>query len=175
MGVDISEEFAAFCRAIGLDVRLLDVDSGLDELPDGSFDYIWVSDILEHLDAPRLALRRLAPKLRDDGRLILFVTTLPRNLAVRALLRRRGVAPFDAQVHLYQFSVETAEYLLKRTGYQVEEVAPAVPTQNRLLQAVSGRFAAQAPRVYIVARPHAALDEQVRHAENRNKPGRGSD
>jgi SAM-dependent methyltransferase len=163
VGIDNVEEHVAFCRALGLDARQVDVDTDarLAEIPDGVFDVVWVSDIVEHLDAPRLLLRRLRPKLKPDGRIVLFVTTLPRSRLFRALLRARGVKPFEAEAHHYQFTLETARYLVERAGYVVDEVA--VPQLPRWL-------GGQAPRLYLAARPDAGAEEVARAAELRNKP-----
>src|SRR5207302_6669478 len=57
VGLDTNPEHVEFCRSLGLDARLADVDAGLADVPDRAFDYVWLSDVLEHLDSPRLVLR----------------------------------------------------------------------------------------------------------------------
>jgi SAM-dependent methyltransferase len=165
VGVDNVPEHVEFCRALGLEALLLDVEQGLDgAVADGAFDYAWVSDVVEHLDAPRLLLRRVRPKLRPDGRLLLFVTVLPRSRLARAALRRRHLNPFDAVAHHYQFTYETARFLLERAGFRVERVeAPPLP------RAAAG-LEAQAPRLYLEARPDAEAERLASEAERRNKP-----
>jgi SAM-dependent methyltransferase len=166
VGLDNVPEHVEFCRSLGLDARLGDVESGLAELEDGSFDAVWVSDILEHLDAPRLLLRRLAPKLKPDGRLIVFMTVLPRFSLARLPFRGRGF--FDADVHHYQFTVETARYLFERAGYAVEEtVIHMLPAR---LEPLTRVLLPLAPTVFFGARPDAAAEALVRSAEVRNKP-----
>jgi SAM-dependent methyltransferase len=159
VGLDNVPEHVAFCRSLGLDARLADVEDGAAELEDASFDAIWVSDILEHLDAPRLLIRRLAPKLKPSGRLVLYMTVLPRSRLARRAFAGRGF--FDADVHHYQFTLETARYLVERAGYAVEEVVPH--TVPRVL-------AAFAPTVFIAARPDADAAARAREAEGRNRP-----
>jgi SAM-dependent methyltransferase len=166
VGLDNVAEHVAFCRSLGLDARLADVESGLAELEDGSFDAIWVSDILEHLDAPRVLLRRLAPKLRPDGRLVLYLTVLPRSRLTRRLFGGRGF--FDADVHHYEFTLETASYLVERAGFVVEEIAlNMVPRRLERLEPVLAPFA---PAVYLAARPDRAAEEHALEAERRNRP-----
>jgi SAM-dependent methyltransferase len=163
VGIDNVEEHVEFCRSLGLEARRVDVDGedALADIADGAFDVLWVSDILEHLDAPRLLVRRLRPKLKPDGRLILFVTTLPRNRLFRGLLRARGIRPFEAEAHHYQYTLETIRYLVERAGYAVEEIAaPGLPRW----------LGAQAPRLYLAARPDGAAEAVARAAEARNKP-----
>jgi SAM-dependent methyltransferase len=168
LGVDNAAPHVAFCRALGLDALQLDVERGLDAVPDAAFDYAWVSDIVEHLDAPRLLLRRVAPKLRPDGRLLLFLTTLPRSRVVRAALRRRHLNPFDAQAHHYQFTYETARYLVEQAGYRIEAVE--VPPYRAA--AGAGRVVrAHAPRIFLEARRDEETERAVLVAERKNKQG----
>lgn len=166
LGIDNVDEHVRFCRALGLDAVEVDVDRGLDEVPDGAFEVAWVSDVVEHLDAPRLVLRWLRPKLRPEGLLLLTISPLPRSRLARAALRRRGVRPFEAKAHFHQFTLETARYLVERSGFRVEEVV--VPFLDRL--ATVRAIAAQSPRVLIAARPDAAAEQVALAAERRNKP-----
>jgi SAM-dependent methyltransferase len=164
VGIENHPEPVEFCRALGLNARLVDVDEGVaDVVPDAAFDVVWVSDLLEHLDAPRLLLRDLAPKLKPGGTLLVYVTTLPRSRVARTLLRRRRLEPYAAEAHHYQFSEETARYLVERAGYRVERVeVPFVRPVGNLLRAHS-------PRLFVVARPDASMQALRERAESRNK------
>lgn len=163
VGIDSAAAHVEFCRALGLDARVADANAGID-VPDGAFDYIWVSDVIEHLDAPRLLLRSVAPKLKADGRLILFLSVLPQNRLARAALRRRGSRPFDAEAHHYQFTCDTAKYMVERAGYAVEgvEVPFGRPALAPLLRPAT-------PRLYIEARPDPAAAAVAATAEARNR------
>jgi SAM-dependent methyltransferase len=153
-----------FCRALGLDARLLDVDEGVaGAVPDASFDAIWLSDLLEHLDAPRLVLRDLAPKLKPGGKLLVYITSLPRSRVARIILRRRQLEPYAAGAHHYQFTEETARYLVERAGYRVEDVE--VPFFGRFGKVLR----AHSPRLFLVATPDEAMRAVLEHAEERNK------
>lgn len=166
VGIDNVEEHVEFCRSYGLDARLEDVDAGLPGIEDASFDTVWISDIVEHLDAPRLLLRRVAPKLKPDGRLLLYVNLLPRSRVARRLFAGKGF--FDADVHHYQFTLDTVRYLLRRAGYAIEEVVPnGLP---RKLEPLAPLAAPLAPVVYVAARRDARLEAEAEAAERRNKP-----
>jgi SAM-dependent methyltransferase len=167
VGVDNMREHVEFCQALGLEAVELDVDESLGALPDAGFDFIWVSDILEHLDAPRLLLRRLAAKLRPGGRLLVYMTSLPRSRVVRALLRRRGPVAFDAQTHYYQFTRETAEFIVERAGYRVTHVA--VPLLDGRLRALTPFGRQQAPTLILEATPDAETLRLTEEAERKNK------
>jgi len=168
VGIDNAAEAVGFCRSIGLSAELGDVEAdGLDLIEAGAFEIVWVSDVLEHVDAPRLLLRRLAPKLRPNGRLLLHVSVLPRSRLVRAALRRKGMRPFDAEAHFHQFTTETAVHLLARAGYRVERLVVPMPAAlDPISRLVPARIA---PRVFIEATPDTDLLSAAMRAEKRNK------
>src|SRR5579864_3387522 len=133
VGIDNNPDAVTFCDAVGLEVDLVDVDAASDfDRPDG-FDFVWVSDILEHLEAPRLVLRRLAPALRPGGALLLQLSVLPTSHVARRLLRRTGKQPFDADVHYHQWMRDTVRHLLERAGYSVAAVEVPRPPSWRYL------------------------------------------
>lgn len=166
LGVDNVPEHVEFCRALGLEAILADVNDGLDECPEGAFDYVWASDIVEHLDAPRLLLRSAAGRLKPGGSLLLFITTLPRSRLVRQAFRRSGASAFDAQAHHYQLTYDTARYLLERSGFEIASVVvPGVPAPRATSFFVRGH----APRLFFEARPTPDAERRALEAERRNR------
>lgn len=71
-GLDVSPKAVDFCRAMGLDVRLADINQPIEAVVRGHFgeaeasrfDYIILSEIIEHLPDPETLLRGLAPFAR---------------------------------------------------------------------------------------------------------------
>jgi SAM-dependent methyltransferase len=170
LGIDNVEDHVGFCRAIGLHALQADVDveHELAAIPDASFDFIWLCDLLEHLDSPRLVLRRLAPKLRPDGTLLLYLGALPRSRVVRAACRRAGVVPFEPDVHYYQFTLETARYVVERAGYRVDAIeAPGLRGRLRTLARLA---LPQSPTLILAASPDPERRRAIEEAERRNKP-----
>jgi SAM-dependent methyltransferase len=168
VGVDNSPEAVEFTRALGLDARLLDVDDeSLDVIPDDAFDYIWVSDVLEHLEAPRLLLRNLRTKLKPTGRLLLHTSVLPRSRLVRFGLRRGGRAPFDAWAHYHQFTAEGLRHLLARAGYRTAATVVPVPTRYAWLCRLVP--AGVAPRLIFEAKRDAGLEQIADTSEQKKK------
>ncbi len=55
-GVEIDEEAIYKCVEKGLSVSRLDIDSGLDDYPDGFFDFVIFNQVLEQILYPRRAL-----------------------------------------------------------------------------------------------------------------------
>ncbi len=71
VGVDINPRTVAYCRAHGLDARLIEPD----QLPfdDKSFDSVLMDNVLEHIADPTALLRELRRVLRPEGRLLIGV------------------------------------------------------------------------------------------------------
>lgn len=63
-GLDVSEKAVAFCRSIGLNVDLADVNEPLERHISEPFDYIVLSEIIEHLPDPERLLNELRPHAR---------------------------------------------------------------------------------------------------------------
>lgn len=168
VGLDNNPEAVAFCGALNLDCRLVDVDKDTVPVEQGSFDFLWVSDILEHLEAPRVLLRQLAPTLAPGGKLLLQSSVLPESAPARWLSRRiRGMAPFDAEVHYHQWTVPTLSHLVNRAGFRVVDVAvPAPPSWARAAVVLRPRLAG---RVILVGERDEAIEATVARSEARNQ------
>jgi len=165
LGLDNNPEAVTFCEALGLDAEEIDVDTDFD-LGGRMFDYIWVSDILEHLEAPRLLLRRLLVAVKPTGKLLLQTSVLPAWLP-RRVLRSRGKQPFDADVHYHQWTQETMTHLLARAGYRVQRVlVPRPPSWEKLTPVLRPAFA---PRLVFEAAPDEVLLRTVERSEKRNR------
>lgn len=85
-------------------------------LPAGAFDVATLWDVLEHLEAPEAALRRVGAALRPGGRLIVNV---PLADGWDARLFGRRWAGWDAPRHLVVFTRATLADTLRRAGYEV--------------------------------------------------------
>ncbi|MHB0870743.1 MAG: methionine biosynthesis protein MetW [Chloroflexota bacterium] len=58
-GVEIAEEGIYSCISRGLSVHHGDLDEGLEDYPDGSFDYVILSQTLQAVHKPRLVLQEM--------------------------------------------------------------------------------------------------------------------
>lgn len=63
-GLDVSPKAVEFCRANGLNVDLADINRPLDEYITEPFDYVVLSEIIEHLPDPERLLNDLRPHTR---------------------------------------------------------------------------------------------------------------
>ena len=121
-GVELSEAAVRFARERGLDVHLGDLASA--QLPDGSFDLVYMGDVLEHVPDCRATLAEVARVLRPDGVLYLRgpITThsLARALALRSYgLLGRSIVLREPPYHLWEFTPRSLAGLLERVGLAV--------------------------------------------------------
>ena len=118
VGLDIDADEIAAARALGYDIVAGNCENiRLDE----SFDLIVLSDVIEHLNNPGLALANLAGHMASGGRLV--ITTPNATFAGNFLktLRRRPLDVYWDHVALY--APEHIQALCDRHGYRLEAVA----------------------------------------------------
>jgi len=114
VGVDISRPNLEHCRGLVLQVTAADLNSKL-PFASESFPAILCSHVLEHVDAPIDLLRECHRILPPGGTLVLG---LPIETSI--LNRLRGQRYFYHHPgHLYSFSLENIDVLLKKTGYDI--------------------------------------------------------
>jgi len=106
-GYDLSEFARDFSAKKGIQVY-----DDMSKVPDGHFDVVLSSHVLEHLPDPGANLALLATKLKPTGKLVLV---LP--------VEKHKYVPFDVDVdqHLYAWNFRTINNLLARVGFRVVE------------------------------------------------------
>ncbi len=86
-GLDISPRAVEFCRAQGLNVDLADVNAPISSYLDEPYDYIILSEIIEHLPDPEHLLNELQPYARK-GLIVSIPNTGFHQHRLRLLLGR---------------------------------------------------------------------------------------
>ena len=117
-GVEISGPQAEYGRRKrDLDIRSLPLEEN--QFPEGCFDTVLASHLIEHLNDPGALIREVRRILKPAGR---FFITTPNIAGFQARLFRGRwrSAIFD---HLYLFSLETLTRLLRENGYKIEKTA----------------------------------------------------
>jgi 2-polyprenyl-3-methyl-5-hydroxy-6-metoxy-1,4-benzoquinol methylase len=84
-------------------------------LDDASFDVVTLWDVLEHTPDPKSVLLECHRVLKPDGLLIVNYPDIGSSVA--RLMGRKWV--FLLSVHLYYFTVDTIEKMLKLTGFRM--------------------------------------------------------
>jgi SAM-dependent methyltransferase len=99
----------------GVNLRQGTVEA-LDE-PEAGADVVAMFDVLEHLVDPLAALQALRRLVDDEGLLILS-TVNSAGLHARA---RKATWPWFIRSHLFYFTPQTLEAMLRRSGFQMVE------------------------------------------------------
>lgn len=121
-GVELSPEAAAHARSLGLNVFQGDLLGA--QLPDASFDLVYMGDVLEHVPDCRAVVTEVARVLKPGGWFYLRgpVTThsIARALALRlyAALGRTLVLD-EVPYHLWEFTPRSLGGLMRSTGLDV--------------------------------------------------------
>jgi 2-polyprenyl-3-methyl-5-hydroxy-6-metoxy-1,4-benzoquinol methylase len=120
-GIELSADAVAHARGLGLDVRqgaLEDVD-----LAAGSFDLVYMGDVLEHVPDCRDTAARVAKLLAPGGHFFLRgpITThsLARGLALRAYAAGgRTIVLREPPYHLWEFTPRSLAALMRAVGLE---------------------------------------------------------
>jgi SAM-dependent methyltransferase len=127
-GVEPAGEILDLVRSKIPGLRLVCGDIYSAELAPASFDVVTFWHVLEHLPRPARVLSRAAALLRPGG--WLFVS-LPNLGSLQARLFRQSWYPFDdVPRHLYHFSQDSLERLLRRAELNVRVHLPFSPSVN---------------------------------------------
>jgi len=122
-GVEISREAADFAKQkLGLDVFRGELaDAGF---PSGSFDVVYMADVLEHVAEPAAFVREVRRILADGGHIVVCGPT-----ALNALSRRLGLAAYAlfertrsialAPYHMFEYTPRTIRLLFEKGGFGV--------------------------------------------------------
>ena len=133
IGIDIDPELVREGReTLGADLRCVSiVESGL---PPGTFDFIKLRDVVEHLPNPRDVLATVGALLAPGG-VVLVVTPNEGGLATRARIalgrRRVLVATVPPPHHLHSFGPLTLDRTMRRAGLRPSRIFTTRPTDWR--------------------------------------------
>jgi 2-polyprenyl-3-methyl-5-hydroxy-6-metoxy-1,4-benzoquinol methylase len=116
-GLELNESAVEFARKRGLDVNCSTFENA--NLSANSFDCIIMSQVLEHLYSPRLALQRCHQLLRPGGLLLVAVPKFDS-------WTRHAMGNFwhnlQFPIHLHHFNQPVLERMTHDAGFQVREV-----------------------------------------------------
>jgi ubiquinone/menaquinone biosynthesis C-methylase UbiE len=141
VGLDFSEPNLKLCRKKGLVVRKADFNEPL-PFPDHSFDAVFCSHVLEHVDSPLDLLREMNRVLRPDG---IAVIALPiEHSLARILLRDKYFAGHPS--HLYSFSLGCIKRLLETSIFKTNMIILDLPLLRRLNSMMLLRIAQFIPK-----------------------------
>ncbi|HEX8351916.1 MAG TPA: class I SAM-dependent methyltransferase [Pyrinomonadaceae bacterium] len=160
VGVEVSKPAAEHNREAGFEV--FNGELAAARYPEGHFDVVIASEVLEHVPEPGEMLREILRVLRPGG-LLWATTPNGRGLSARALgLGWSAVSPPE---HLHLFSRRAAESLLAEAGFGRVRVVTEGANPVEILRAL--RRHGPAPSAHAAPgarppRPEAAGNERVR-------------
>ena len=115
LGIEQVKNLAELAIDKGLNVIHNDVEIALKEIEDKSFDAVFYSHVMEHVDCPICILREIHRVLRPQGTLVLG---LPIEKSFARQIFRHNY--FDG-THLYSFTIRNANKLLLETGFSCND------------------------------------------------------
>ncbi len=101
------------------------------DYPEKFFDYITLSQVLEHIHRPHELLIALKDSLKDTGQLILGVPNIDSRLRKKYAGRWLN---WHVPYHINHFSVESIKRLVAGSGYKIRSIRTYTPNMWVLLQ-----------------------------------------
>ena len=133
-GVEVSQTAAEHVRGMGFDVFCGELADA--KYPDGHFDVVTASEVLEHVPEPRPLLAEMARVVRPGG-LLWATTPHGRGVSSKALgLKWSVLSPPE---HLQLFSLGSMKAMLKEVGFRRVRVATHGMNPTEILSTWRGR------------------------------------
>ena len=109
-----------------------------DETPEEKFDFIILTEVIEHLENDELALKKIFSLLKSNG--MVLISTPSKN----APLYRLGIATeFDIRVgHLRRYTIQELARKCEKTGFKILETkkTEGIIRNFLFLSPIAGRF-----------------------------------
>lgn len=163
-GVELSPRAGARARSVLDEVIVGDVETSELPWPDGHFDVLILSEVLEHLSDPAHVLRKLRRLLSPGARVFASCPNVSHHRIIRMLVAGRweltDAGPMDT-THLRWFTPTSLAAMFAECGYRVDSCAPhGVLTRKQRFLALATR------RPYLFWR-QIELRAHVQEAPNR--------
>jgi SAM-dependent methyltransferase len=123
-GVEIEPAYVEFSNSIGLKAYVRDVSKNdLTDFPKVNNAIAWA--VMEHVDSQHNFLRNVASVLNDNGRLFLYVPTIP--LAIPRFLPKRLQRYWQGHLHgdhINAYTARTLRFICERAGFETVACNP---------------------------------------------------
>lgn len=156
-GIELDERAADFARHFAV-VEALDVEKLHKPLWQGTFDYIVLGDVIEHLREPWQAMQHLAALLKPGGRVIVSVPNVLHVSVFRMMLQGRWAyedAGILDRTHLRFFTRTEILTLLQDADLEPQEVFDSKIEESEEEAALLAQLAALLPPEVDTAELHA--------------------
>jgi len=153
-GVDISEHRVKDALKRAPNVVRCDVMDGL-PYKEGTFDYIVLGEIIEHVEDPVYLLRECRRVLKEKGKLLITTPNARSFINTMAALFNRP--QYSLVLHLFTFSKYELWNILKVTGFKVNEMKTLyfrpIPKRKFHFEAMLKIFPQMGEVLFFVAEP----------------------
>ena len=164
VGLDSDPERAEFLRRLGIEIVEGNFEDDI-SVPDGTFDAVWCTDVLEHVLSPHLLLRRAHQKLKEHGLLFIGIPTVPSSRIVEKIIELAvGWAGYKTMEHINGFTRRTAEFTIERAQFDLLESGVFITHNrfaNRALSPVLNNLTGQ---TLIIARKSTTRERPLTYA-----------
>lgn len=131
-GIEVLPESVKFARALGLGIDEYNFEDEWREESE-SYEAIWCSNVLEHVVAPHLLLRRFHDTLKPNGLIFIRVPVIPSNwLYLKLNKLSLGFLGYEAVQHINAFTRRTVEFTIERAGFEIIESNTFIPGNKTL-------------------------------------------
>lgn len=157
-GVEMSPDAAALARSrFGLDVTTGDVHAGA--FADGTFDVVYLGDVIEHLPDPRRTFTEINRIMKPGALLVIACPTQTNTLFSRLGFAAYGVLGKSVTVHmppyhLFEYRPQSMRALMERTGFTIVQFDAGVIPPGEI--AMRGSFLQRTGKK-LLQYPNAAL------------------
>lgn len=115
-GIDISKPNIDVCKKKGLNVKYVDINKKL-PFSNNTFDVVFCSHVLEHVDSPLNLLREMNRVLKSKGSVIIG---LPVEFSLVRIFRSHYFKGHKG--HIYAFSPDNMKRLFEYSGFQYKRL-----------------------------------------------------
>lgn len=128
-GIEEDKNIEKPAKELGLKVEIGNIYDS--KYSNGFFDYVTLSQVLEHIPDPQKFLIAAGKKLKKDGMLIASFPNF--DSIYRKLCGKRWIH-WHIPFHLNHFSKKSLEILTKNTGFNIKKYRIVTPTTWSILQ-----------------------------------------
>jgi 2-polyprenyl-3-methyl-5-hydroxy-6-metoxy-1,4-benzoquinol methylase len=135
-GVELSDDACRFAReTFGLQVFAGELADA--HFPEGSFDVVFMGDVIEHLADPVAVLREINRVLDKQGMLVMALPSQTNSLFSRLGFLVYGLAGRSATVslppyHLFEYRTRSLRYVLRMCGFEISVLRQGIIPPSRV-------------------------------------------
>lgn len=122
-GIELNPQDAAIASKILRKVTIANIE--YDELPQETYDVLFMGDVIEHLSRPIPTLARLQPLLKKGGRIVFSIPNIT-HMSVRLMLMKGtieyGQTGLLDETHLHFYSQAEVFRVFNEAGYEVKSI-----------------------------------------------------